>query len=113
VTGFDHTAHAAQVAGVAEYLAGDRSLTWKGQTFPALIESIPPKLAPAYDRRNNDDVIVAVTIARSLFAAKQVPVPKAGDSFTGSGRVNYRVQKPEGAATDAEARFICTVSTLS
>ena len=116
MAGFDHSAHATQVAGIAAYLAGGRAVLWRGAEFPAVIESIPPRLAasaPAFDRRGSDDVQVVITIAQALFAAKQKPAPKVGDSFTDAAGRNYRIQRREGAPTDAELRFTCgSVLTL-
>lgn len=110
MSGFDHDAHAAAVAGAIEYVAGGRTLAWRGRSFPVLIESVPPRLAPAFDRQPGNDVVAVVTIARALFAAKQVPVPGAGDTLLAADGTRYRIQRPEGAPTDAEARFTCSVS---
>lgn len=115
MSGFDHSVFAEQVAGVIDYVAGNRKLSYGTVApFGFTCEPLPPEKALAYQRLPGESGgPVAITVATAVFAGK---LPTEGESFrdnTQTPAINYRIHKREGGGAHPAVRFICTASAVA
>ncbi|WP_438482733.1 hypothetical protein [Oleiharenicola lentus] len=104
MSGFDHSALAAQLAANIAYVAPTKFRFGALCDLPATSESLDPT-ETAYDKHKSNNVIVRLTFSRALFAGK---LPAVNQAFTDSvGRV-YRIHGgPERPQSDPLVSFVC------
>lgn len=115
MSGFDHSAFSAQLAGQIAYVSGERRLSSGTlEPMPYTEEPLPPRAAEAYQRLAGGEVgLVALTVSTPLFAGK---LPQRGESLrdqTVSPAINYRVVLVEGGLRQPTVRLICKASPVA